>query len=128
MSESKSSSENGTVNGTVLIFPCAGATNLGQLSTRLGIEMENRGLGTFKCTAGIGSQRSDFLIAAARCDKIIAIDGCDFNCSMKMLRRAGFETDCHLILTKELGMKLNREMNISDSLVSESMEKLADKL
>lgn len=124
MSESKSSSS----DGTVLIFPCAGATNLGQLSTRLGIEMENRGLGTFKCTAGIGSQRSDFLIAATRCNKIIAIDGCDFNCSMKMLRRAGFETDRHLILTKELGMKLNREMNISDSLVSESMEKLADKL
>ncbi|AKB27027.1 hypothetical protein MSSAC_0345 [Methanosarcina siciliae C2J] len=124
MPESKSSSS----DGTVLIFPCAGATNLGQLSTRLGIEMENRGLGTFKCTSGIGSQRSDFLIAAARCDKIIAIDGCDFNCSMKMLRRAGFEADRHIILTRELGMKLNRELNVPDTLLSESIEKLADKL
>lgn len=123
ISESKSS----PCNGDVLIFPCAGATNLGQLSARLGIEMENRGFGTFKCTTGIGCQRSDFLIAANRCDKIIAIDGCDFNCSMKVLRRAGFEADQHLVLTKELGMKLNREMNIPDSLVNESMEKLADK-
>jgi uncharacterized metal-binding protein len=109
--------------GTTLIFPCAGATNLGQLSMRIGYEMEKKGIGTLKCTTGIGGQLADFLIAVNLCDQIIAIDGCDLKCTKRAFQKAGFTVNKHIVLS-ELGLKLNRDLNVPDFLVNETMKKI----
>ena len=38
----------------VLIFPCSGASNLGQIANEVALRLREGGKGTMYCTAGVG--------------------------------------------------------------------------
>ena len=109
------------------IFPCAGASNTGQISNMVGVELAKNGVGTMMCTVGIGGHRPGIVKSAEGCDRIIAIDGCPVNCAKETLEHAGIDVDTHIVVT-ELGVKKNHDLDIPPAQVKEVMEKVVEVL
>ena len=91
----------------VALFSCSGASNVGQLSNQLAIELTENGIGNMMCAVGIGGQVAGLLRSAEGCDRIIAIDGCPLNCTKKTLELAGLEVNRHILVT-DLGIRRTR--------------------
>ena len=106
----------------VAIFPCVGASNVGQLSNRIAIELDKQGIGNLMCTVGIGARAPGLMKSAEGSDRIIAIDGCPVNCASKTLELAGFKVDRHIIIS-ELGIKKNKDKDLKDNEISETLKK-----
>ena len=106
----------------IAIFPCVGSSNVGQLSNKIAIELEKKGLGNPMCTSGIGGRVSGIMKSAEASDKIIVIDDCPLNCASKTLELAGFKVDSHIIIS-ELGIKKNKDKDLKENEVSEALEK-----
>ncbi len=109
----------------VAIFPCVGASNVGQLSNKIAIELEKQSIGNLMCTVGIGARAPGLMKSAEGSDRIIAIDGCPVNCASKTLELAGFKVDRHIIIS-ELGIKKNKDKNLKDNEISEALEKILE--
>lgn len=107
------------------IFPCAGASNTGQISNMVGVELAKNGVGTMMCTVGIGGHRPGIVKSAEGCDRIIAIDGCPVNCAKETLDHAGIDVDTHIVVT-ELGVKKNHDLDIPPAQVEEVMKKVVE--
>ncbi len=106
----------------VAIFPCVGASNVGQLSNKIAIELDKKGVGNLMCTVGIGARAPGLMKSAEASDRIIAIDGCPVNCASKTLELAGFKVDNHIIIS-EFGIKKTKDRDLKDDEVSEALEK-----
>jgi uncharacterized metal-binding protein len=74
----------------VLIFPCSGGSDVGELSDRVARKMAKCGQAKMFCLAGIGAHIPGMIESAKTANKIIAIDGCQVLCSKKILEHAGF--------------------------------------
>ena len=106
----------------IAIFPCVGASNVGQLSNKIAIELDKKEIGNLMCTAGIGARASGIMKSAEASDRIIAIDGCPVNCASKTLELAGFKVDSHIIIS-EFGIQKTREKELKEDEVSEVLKK-----
>ena len=106
----------------IAIFPCVGASNVGQLSNKIAIELDKKEIGNLMCTAGIGARASGIMKSAEASDRIIAIDGCPVNCASKTLELAGFKVDSHIIIS-EFGIKKTKEKELKEDEVSEALKK-----
>lgn len=109
-------------SANVAIFPCVGASNVGQLSNKVAIELEKQNFGNLMCTVGIGARVPGLMKSAEASERIIAIDGCPVNCARKTLELAGFKVDRHIVIS-ELGIKKNKDKNLKDNEISEALEK-----
>ncbi|HII79065.1 MAG TPA: zinc-binding protein [Methanosarcina sp.] len=112
-------------SANVALFPCAGASNIGQLSNKVAIELEKQGIGNLMCTSGIGARAPGIMKSAEASDRIIAVDGCPVNCASKTLELAGFKVDRQIVIS-ELGVKKTRDRNPGDEEVSEVLEKVME--
>ncbi|MHB8102276.1 MAG: putative zinc-binding protein [Methanosarcina sp.] len=106
----------------IAIFPCVGASNVGQLSNKIAIELDKKEIGNLMCTAGIGARASGIMKSAEASDRIIAIDGCPVNCASKTVELAGFKVDSHIIIS-EFGIKKTKEKELKEDEVSEALKK-----
>lgn len=109
------------------IFPCAGASNVGQLSNALAVEMHKMGTGNMMCTVGIGGRRAGLLRSAEGCERIIVIDGCPVNCAKATMEQAGINVDRHILLT-DLGIQKNKDLDLDSSTVKEVLSKVSEML
>jgi len=109
------------------IFPCAGASNVGQLSNVIAVELHKAGVGNMMCTVGIGGRRSGLLKSAEGCERIIVIDGCPVNCAKETMEQAGINVDKHLLLT-DLGIQKNKDLDLETSQVKEVLSKVQKEL
>ncbi len=87
-----------TENQDVLIVPCSGANNLGQLANQAAIELTREGFGRMSCVAALGAQLSNFVNSAKNGPRLIAIDGRPLSCARKILESADIPLHCHVIL------------------------------
>ncbi|MHB8828641.1 MAG: putative zinc-binding protein [Syntrophales bacterium] len=98
----------------VAVFYCAGASNVGQATMAGSVSAANE-LGYEKaallCLASISAGLANITKAAREAKGIIAIDGCPMHCALKTLKKADFEVDKHLILSKDLGITKNFDLN-----------------
>jgi len=85
----------------VLIFPCSGGSDVGELSDRVARKMAKCGKARIFCLAGIGAHIPGMVESAKNAKKLIAIDGCQVLCSKKTLEHAGFEVTSYNL--KEMG-------------------------
>ena len=108
-------------SANVAIFPCVGASNVGQLSNKIAIELEKQNIGNLMCTAGIGARAPGLMKSAEASDRIIAIDGCPVNCASKTLELAGFKVDRHIVIS-EFGIKKTREKELKEDEFSKALE------
>ena len=109
------------------IFPCAGASNVGQLSNAIAVELHKQDVGKMMCTVGIGGKRSGLLKSAEGCGSIIVIDGCPVNCAKATMEEAGIPIGKHILLT-ELDIKKNKDLDLDPQQVKEVLSKVSEML
>jgi uncharacterized metal-binding protein len=97
--------------GDVMILPCSGGSNVGQLSNQAAVELTQEGFGKMFCLAGIGGHLSGFVQSAKDVQAMIAIDGCEVGCAKATLEKADVPLKSYLILT-ELGIVKNKDFNL----------------
>ena len=74
----------------ILIFPCSGSSDVGELSDRSARKMAKCGQARMSCLAAIGAHVSGMIESAKAAKKLITIDGCPVSCAKKTLEHAGF--------------------------------------
>jgi len=84
----------------VLIFPCSGSSNVGQIANKAALDLTALKKGKMYCLAGIGGHVSAIIESTKAAKKIVVIDGCPVNCARKTLEHAGFKLDVHVVVTK----------------------------
>jgi len=94
----------------ILIFPCSGSSNVGQIANGAGVKLTQEGMGKFFCLAGIGGHVSGMIESTKAGKMLVAIDGCSVACAKKTLEHAGFNIDEYVQVT-ELGIEKNPDLN-----------------
>jgi uncharacterized metal-binding protein len=94
----------------ILIFPCSGGSNVGQIANQAGVKLTQDGMGRFFCLAGIGAHVSGMVESTKAGKMLVAIDGCPVACAKKTLEHAGFNIDEYLQVT-DLGIEKNHNLN-----------------
>ena len=107
----------------ILIFPCSGESNVGQIANETAKSLTTLGKGKMYCLAGIGGHINNIIESTKAAKKIIAIDGCPVLCAKKSLEHAGFDVDISEVFT-EIGIqkKSNFYMDI------EEIDSVSDKI
>lgn len=105
----------------VLIFPCSGGSDVGELSDRVGRKMAKCGQAKMFCLSGIGAHIPGMIESTKAANKIIAIDGCPVSCSNKTLEHAGFKAIAFNL--KDMGFEKGKT-----DINEENIEKAASKI
>jgi len=102
--------------GPTLIFACSGAADVGEIADRAARKLSRDGAGRMFCLAGVGGRVSGIMKTTESASKILAIDGCELDCTKELLEQAGFTGFEHLRIT-DLGMQKGKtdvtEQNIA---------------
>ena len=105
----------------ILIFSCAGSSNVGQIANQAAIRLTQEGMGRYFCLAGIGGHVSGMIESTKAGKMLVAIDGCPVSCAKKTLEHAGFNIDEYAQVT-DLGIEKNHNFNLNPS----DVEKVTD--
>lgn len=111
----------------VLIFPCSGGSNVGQIANEVGKKLTTYNIGKMYCLAGIGGHISGFAEATREAKKVVAIDGCPVSCARKTLEHADCPVTVHVIVT-ELGIKKSSDFNLDSKDVVNVENEVKEKL
>src|SRR4030042_7206556 len=95
----------------ILIFSCAGSSNVGQIANQAAVRLTQEGIGRYFCLAGIGGHVSGMSESTRAGKMLIAIDGCPVGCAKKTLEHTGFNIDEYVQVT-DLGIEKNHDLNI----------------
>ncbi len=96
----------------ILIFSCAGSSNVGQIANQAAIKLAQDGVGRYFCLAGIGGHVSGMIESTKAGKMLIAIDGCPVACAKKTLEHAGFQIQEHVQTTEFLSIDKNHQFNL----------------
>jgi len=107
----------------ILIFPCSGGSNVGQIANEAAKKLNASGYGKMYCLAGIGGHVSSVIESTKVAKKIIAIDGCPVACAKNTLKHAGFSIDKHVVVT-DLGIKKEIGFEISTEQINKVVRKV----
>jgi uncharacterized metal-binding protein len=99
-----------------LIFACSGAADVGEVADRAARELTRNGLGKMFCLAGVGGRIDGIIKKTGEASDILAIDGCDLDCTKNCLKQAGFTRFKHLRIT-DLGLEKSQTPVIDDNVV-----------
>jgi uncharacterized metal-binding protein len=108
----------------ILIFCCAGSSNVGQIANQAAVRLAQEGIGRYFCLAGIGGHVSGMIESTKAGKMLIAIDGCPVGCAKKTLEHTGFNIDEYVQVT-ELGIEKNHEFNVASSDVGKVSHHMA---
>jgi uncharacterized metal-binding protein len=112
----------------VAVFYCAGASNVGQSTMLASVKAANNvgyDKASLLCLASISAGLANITNGAKNAKGIVAIDGCPMSCAKTTLKKAGFEIDKHIIVSKDLGVSKNFDLNEGADLdkISDAVEK-----
>jgi len=111
----------------VIIFSCAGSSNVGQSANQTAIKLTQDGIGRYFCLSGIGGHVSG-MIESTRAGKIlVAIDGCSVACSKKTLEHVGFCID-EYVQVIQLGIEKNHDLNLDPSDVKRVIDHVSTRI
>jgi len=88
-----------------LIFPCSGASNVGQMANEAALRLREAGKGNMYCTAGIGGHVKGLVDGARSAKLLVGIDGCSVGCVQKCLEGEGLEPGVYMIVSDEVKVK-----------------------
>jgi len=109
----------------IIIFPCSGASDVGELSDRVARRMMKAGAGKMFCLAGIGGHVEDIINNTKEADEIIIIDGCSTLCALKTLEHAGLKGKA--VNLEELGF-IKGQSIVKGDIISRAFTKISEKL
>jgi len=110
-----------------LIFPCSGASDVGEIADRAARKMTRDGAGKMYCLAGIGGRVSGIMASTESAAAVLAIDGCPLDCARNTLEQAGFKGFLHLRLS-DLGIAKGKSPATEEriaAVAAKGAEKLA---
>ena len=110
----------------ILIFPCSGGSNVGQIANEAAKNLTTVGYGKMYCLAGIGGHVVGLIESTKGAKKIIAIDGCPVSCAKKTLEHADFKPDIHVIVT-DLGIQKNYDFTIKVDEIKKVTDEIVKK-
>jgi uncharacterized metal-binding protein len=87
----------------IIMLPCSGASNVGQLSNNAAVELHREGYGKLYCLAGVAAGIEIFISETQKARILIAVDGCETGCTRFLLEKNGMVCTQHLIVT-DLGI------------------------
>jgi len=102
--------------GPKLIFACSGAADVGEIADRAARELTKNGLGKMFCLAGVGGRVGGIMKKTSEASDILAIDGCELDCTKNCLEQAGFTRFKHLRVTN-LGMEKGQTPATEENIV-----------
>jgi uncharacterized metal-binding protein len=108
----------------ILIFCCAGSSNVGQIANQAAVRLAQEGIGRYFRLAGIGGHVSGMIESTKAGKMLIAIDGCPVGCAKKTLEHTGFNIDEYVQVT-ELGIEKNHEFSLASSDVGKVSHHMA---
>jgi uncharacterized metal-binding protein len=108
----------------ILIFPCSGGSNVGQIANQAGVKLTQQGMGKFFCLAGIGAHVSGMIESTKAGKMLVAIDGCPVACAEKTLEHAGFNID-EYVQVADLGIEKNPNLTPNPFDVEKVVDHLA---
>jgi len=111
----------------VLIFACAGSSNVGQIGNQTAIQLARDGIGRYFCLAGIGGHVPGMIESTKAGKVLVAIDGCAVSCAKKTLEHAGFRIDEH-VQVSELGIEKNHDLNLNPADISKVTHHLTSRI
>jgi len=106
----------------VLLFPCSGGSNCGQIANQVAVQLTEGNVGRIYCLAGIGAHESVMLDTARAARRVVAIDGCSVACARKTIEHAGITVTDWVCVTEE-GVAKTHEFK----LASEDIELIAQR-
>jgi len=96
----------------VVLLPCAGGSNCGQIANTVAIRLTQDGVGRLYCLAGIGAHIKGMIESARTAKRIVAIDGCDVACARRIVEHAGLQVTDWICVTGA-GIEKNHEFFLS---------------
>ena len=111
----------------ILVFPCSGGSNVGQIANQAGVKLTQNGIGNFFCLAGIGGHVSGMIESTKAGKVIVAIDGCPVACAKKTLKHAGFNIDEYVQVT-DLGIEKNHNFDLDPMDVGKVADHLGTRI
>lgn len=100
----------------VLIFPCSGASNCGQITNEIGLRLREARKGRMYCTVGIGGHIKGLVEGARDAKVIVGIDGCAVGCVKKCLEAEGLSLNLYIVVSDELEVKKSFERPKEDDV------------
>ncbi|AEG13924.1 DGC domain protein [Desulfofundulus kuznetsovii DSM 6115] len=82
----------------VLIFPCSGGSNVGQIANQAAVELTKEGVGKLFCLAGIGGHVESF-IESSKGNRLVVIDGCPTACARKIFDHVNLPVTDYIVVT-----------------------------
>ncbi len=111
----------------ILIFPCSGGSNVGQIANQSGVKLTQEGYGNIFCLAGIGGHVSGMIESTKAGKIIVTIDGCPVACAKKTLEHAGFNIDEYVEITS-MGIEKNHDFNLNQADVQKVVHHLSSRI
>jgi len=111
----------------VLVFACAGGSNVGQLSNAVAVKLDQDEAGTLFCLAGIGGHVDSLVRKAQEAGHTVVIDGCPMRCATRILEHAGVEPSCHVVVT-ELGIEKTRNFELVDEGIQQVVDAVTSRM
>jgi uncharacterized metal-binding protein len=96
-----------------IIFACAGASNVGQLSNEAAVQLTKEGYGNIACTASLAIRTPSIMRKAGDADEIVIIDGCAVGCAEKIAKAAGVNPD-QVIIATDLDIAKGHELSLNE--------------
>ena len=117
-----------TPEKTTVIFACAGASNVGQITNEAAKKLDQKGVGTFYCLIGLPAGIDGIMANTRGADRVICLDGCGVACARKVLDQAEVPISTYVVAT-DLGIEKGHHFEVScdqvDAICSKVLASLA---
>ena len=111
----------------VVLLPCSGGSNCGQIANQAAIELQKEGIGNFYCLAGLGAHVEGMIESVRSAKRIVAIDGCKVACAQKTIEQAGLDVTDWVCVTEE-GISKNHDFNLAPEDINHIAERVKESL
>ena len=85
----------------VVLLPCSGGSNCGQIANQVAVKLTEEGVGNIYCLAGIGAHIEGMLNSVRSAKRVVALDGCSIACAKKTIEHAGLVVTDWVCVTEE---------------------------
>ena len=102
----------------VVILPCSGGSNCGQIANAVAVELTKEGLGNIYCLAGIGAHIDGMIESARSAQRLLVIDGCSVACARKTVEHVGLSMTDYIDIAAE-GVEKNHDFDLNPKQIAE---------
>jgi uncharacterized metal-binding protein len=111
----------GCAKETRIVLACAGASNVGQLSSEAAKRLDAAGEATFACLAGVSGGIAGILASVKGGDKLLVIDGCPVACAKKTVDAAGLAGYRYQVVT-DTGVKKVHAFQLDETDIQKTVD------